>query len=38
MDPQKTSEVVIVAGKVRLKAIFGLSPELKGVVAFAHGS
>jgi len=38
MDPKKPKEVVIPAGRARLKAIFGLPLRAKGVVAFAHGS
>jgi putative phosphoribosyl transferase len=38
MDPKKPKEVVIPAGRARLKAIFGLPLQAKGVVAFAHGS
>ena len=38
MDPTRIKEVVIPAGTARLKAIFGLPSQAKGVVAFAHGS
>jgi len=38
MDPTKLKEIVIPAGTARLKAIFGLPSEARGVVAFAHGS
>jgi putative phosphoribosyl transferase len=38
MDPTKPKEVVIPAGMARLKAIFALPLQAKGVVAFAHGS
>lgn len=38
MDPRKPKEVVISAGGARLKAIFALPLQAKGVVAFAHGS
>jgi putative phosphoribosyl transferase len=38
MDLKKPNEVVIIAGKIRLRAIFSLPPKAKGVVAFAHGS
>ncbi len=38
MDSKKPKEVVIPAGAARLKAIFGLPLQAKGVVAFAHGS
>ena len=38
MDPIKLKEVVIPAGTARLKAILALPVQVKGVVAFAHGS
>jgi putative phosphoribosyl transferase len=38
MNPKKPKEVVIPAGRVRLKAMFALPLQAKGVVAFAHGS
>ncbi len=38
MDPKKPKEVVILAGRARLKAMFALPLQAKGVVAFAHGS
>jgi len=38
MDLTKPKEVVIPAGTARLKAIFALPLQTKGVVAFAHGS
>jgi putative phosphoribosyl transferase len=37
MDPREPKEVVIPAGRARLKAIFALPLQAKGVVAFAHG-
>jgi putative phosphoribosyl transferase len=38
MDPKKPKEVVIPAGGARLKAMFAMPLQAKGVVAFAHGS
>ena len=38
MDPIKPKEVVIPAGKAKLKALWGLPSAARGVVAFAHGS
>ncbi|OGP78016.1 MAG: hydrolase [Deltaproteobacteria bacterium RBG_16_49_23] len=38
MDLKKPKEVVIVAGKTRLNAVFSFPSQARGVVAFAHGS
>lgn len=38
MTAIKSKEVVIPSGKAKLRAIFALPSEIKGVVAFAHGS
>ena len=38
MDSTKPKEMVIPVETAMLKAIFGLPPQAKGVVAFAHGS
>jgi putative phosphoribosyl transferase len=38
MNPKKLREVIIPAGRARLNAILGLPSQVKGVVAFAHGS
>jgi putative phosphoribosyl transferase len=35
---EKPKEVVIIAGKAKLRAVFGLPSQVRGVVAFAHGS
>jgi putative phosphoribosyl transferase len=34
----KSKEVILPVGKVRLKALLGLPPAMRGVVVFAHGS
>ncbi len=38
MNAAKPNEVVIPSGTAELKAILGLPPHAKGIVAFAHGS
>lgn len=38
MEQKKSREVIIPAGRAKLRAIFSLPSRTKGVVAFAHGS